>query len=73
MLPVYLNLGVNDRSFAVFRVIAQFDFAAFVLFFRVDHATVVRAGIDVQTDGALVEFGGIVDFVDRIVGIDGGG
>jgi hypothetical protein len=47
--------------FAVFGGVVQPDFAAGALLRGVDDASVERAGIDVQTDGALIEFAGIED------------
>jgi len=51
----------------------QFDFAARALLGGVDHAGVEGTGIDVQADGALVEFAGIEDPVNGFERIDGAG
>jgi hypothetical protein len=42
-----------------------------MLFVRIDHAAIVGARVDVQAHGALTEFRGIVNFVNRVGGIDG--
>jgi hypothetical protein len=42
----------------------ELNFAAGALLGRVDDAGVERPGIDVQTDGALIEFAGIEDAMD---------
>lgn len=51
----------------------QLNFATGALFSGVDDAGIEGAGIDVQTDGALVEFAGIEDAMHGLGGIDGAG
>jgi hypothetical protein len=51
----------------------ELDLAASALLGGVDDASIERTGIDVEADGALIEFTGIQDAVDGSQGVDGAG
>ena len=66
-------LSCCPSRLSVLGLVVQFDHAAGALLLGIDHAGIKRAGIDVQADGALVEFARIVDPVHGLQGIDGAG
>jgi len=49
----------------------QLDFAAGALLGGIYDAGVERTGVNVEANGALIEFAGIQDAVDGLQGIDG--
>ena len=51
----------------------QLNFATGAVLGRIDHATIERAGVNVEADGALVEFAGIEDAMDGLERINGAG
>jgi hypothetical protein len=56
-------------EFAVFAGVVERDVAVGAFFSRVDFAAVEGLGIDVDADGALLEFGKIQNLMDRLEGI----
>src|SRR6266704_4601182 len=60
-------------QFAVFAGVEERDIGIGALVAQIDLASVEGLGINVDADGALVEFSQVHDFVDRLDGIHVGG
>ena len=61
------------NGFTVLGSVVQFDFAAGALLCGIDDAGIEGPGINVNTDGALVEFSRIENAMDRRQRVDGTG
>ena len=64
---------LSADSLTVFRGVVELDFAAGTLIGRIDDAGIERAGIDVQTDGSLIELARVKNAMHGLERIHGTG